>query len=47
MTVTEGVTLTFTKGADNTYTIEGKNENDGTKVYTYNSAEGKMVTSGK
>lgn len=47
VTVTEGVTLTFTKGADNTYTIEGKNENDGTKVYTYNSAEGKMVTSGK
>lgn len=47
VTVTEGVTLTFTKRDDNTYTIEGKNENDGTKVYTYDSAKGKMVTSGK
>lgn len=45
VTVTEGVTLTFTKSEDgNTYTIEGKNENKGTKVYTYDSAEGKMMT---
>lgn len=49
VTVTEGVTLTFTKGDDNdnTYTIKGENDNNGTKVYTYNSAEGKMVTSDK
>lgn len=47
VTVTEGVTLDFTKGNDNTYTIKGTNENDGTKVYTYDSAEGKMVTSDK
>lgn len=46
VTVTEGVTLTF-EATGNTYTIKGENENDGTKVYTYNSAEGKMVTSGK
>ena len=46
VTVTEGVTLTFTKRDDNTYTIEGKNENNGTNVYTYDSATGKMVTSG-
>lgn len=46
VTVTEGVTLTFTKD-NNTYTIKGENENKDTKVYTYNSAEGKMVTSGK
>ncbi|MEE0971223.1 MAG: type II secretion system protein [Bifidobacterium ruminantium] len=42
VTVTEGVTLAFTKSG-NTYTITGTNENDGTKVYTYDSAEGKMV----
>lgn len=47
VTVTEGVTLTFTKRDDNTYTIKGENENDGTKVYTYDSAEGKMVTNDK
>lgn len=47
VTVTEGVTLTFAKRNDNTYTIEGTNENDGTNVYTYDSATGKMVTSGK
>ena len=46
VTVTEGVTLTF-KATGNTYTIKGENENDGTKVYTYDSAKGKMVTSGK
>lgn len=46
VTVTEGVTLTFTKD-NNTYTIKGENENKDTKVYTYNSAEGKMVTSNK
>lgn len=46
VTVTEGVTLGFKKSG-NTYTITGTNENDGTKVYTYNSAEGKMVTSDK
>ena len=48
VTVTEGVTLTFTftKG-DNTYTIKGENENKGTKIYTYDSTKGKMVTSDK
>lgn len=44
VTVTEGVTLDFKKSG-NTYTITGTNENDGTKVYTYDSAKGKMVTS--
>lgn len=46
VTVTEGVTLDFKKSG-NTYTITGTNENDGTKVYTYDSAKGKMVTSDK
>lgn len=46
VTVTEGVTLAFTKSG-NTYTITGTNENDGTKVYTYDSAKGKMETSAK
>lgn len=46
VTVTEGVTLAFTKSG-NTYTITGTNENDGTKVYTYDSAKGKMATSDK
>lgn len=44
VTVTEGVTLDFTTSG-NTYTIKGTNENDGTKVYTYDSAKGTMETS--
>ena len=44
VTVTEDVTLEFTKSG-NTYTITGTNGNDGTKVYTYDSAKGKMETS--
>ena len=48
VSVTEGVKLTFKKGSEaNTYTIEGENENDGTKVYTYDSSTGKMTTSAK
>lgn len=46
VTVTEGVTLEFTKSG-NTYTITGTNENDGTKVYTYDSSKGTMETSAK
>ena len=46
VTVTEGVTLEFAKDG-NTYTIKGTNENDGTKVYTYDSSKGTMETSAK
>ncbi len=42
VTVTKGVTLTIAGKADNSYTIVGINENDGTKKYTYDSAKGSM-----
>lgn len=47
VTVTEGVTLTIAGKADNSYTIKGVNDNDGTKVYTYDSAKGTMTTTPK
>lgn len=47
VTVTEGVKLEFTLTGGNTYTITGTNENDGTKVYTYDSATGKMTPTDK
>lgn len=42
ITVTEGVTLK----ADNSYTIEGENENSGTAIFLYDSANGVVSKTG-
>lgn len=48
ITVSKGVTITIAKGADsNNYTITGKDDNSGTKQYTYDSANGAISESAK
>ena len=42
VTVSDGNTLKFTFGDDNTYKITGTNKNDGTKTYTYDSSTGNI-----
>lgn len=46
ITVTEGVTLKITGKADNSYTIEGENENSGTAIFLYDSANGVVSKTG-
>lgn len=48
ITVSKDVTIVIVKGADsNNYTITGKDDNSGTKQYTYDSANGAISESAK
>lgn len=49
ITVSQGVTIEIAKSDsdENAYKITGTNENNGTKVYIYDSAEGSMETQAK